>query len=508
MFKVTRFHILLNTIVALCITLASYIHVPLNSTEGRLMYFFHLLITQASFAGVLYLLTLNRLVFKIIFSSLFLLLGFIAFWVYTINISISQALIEATLTSKSYIIKDLFSLQLIIVIIVMILVLWFILRQYKSIQPTKGIKLFLPLSLVLITLFFYADYKRTNSFRSKLPYALFYAIGEHFTKDDTKLKQTPKIVDEEKLNNLKIVLVLGESLRADHLSLNGYPRETTPMLSKRNNVISFNNVFTNKGNTALSLPCILTDQSIYSEDKDSLQSIFSVYNALDVPTFWIGNQLLETSYKSIVETNESVEIIDKLKSYWNINKKQDLQLLPSFKDKIRTNSKGLFTLHMIGSHWWYEDKYTENFRKFKPIIEGKYIPSLEKQEIINSYDNTILYLDNFLNEVISTLEKDSAPTVMIYISDHGESLGENGRWLHSHSEGLTKPGMIVWYSEKFKTRFPNKTSSLIKNKNKELSTDIIFHSLIDLSQTKTLDFDLSKSIFFNGYELKKENPEQ
>lgn len=493
--KIVIFHIILNIVFALCITLSSYVHIPLSSTEGKLMYFVHLCVIQASFAGVIYFLSLNKFVFKVVFSTLFLVFSFIAFWVYTINISISGALLEATFTTKSYIIKDLFSLELILYILAMVLVLWFILKQYKKLKPRRGILFFAPISVLLIALFFYADYKRTNSFRSKLPYTVFYSLGEYFTNHDIKLK-TIKTVEEE-VPNLKIVLVLGESLRADHLGLNGYHRETTPLLSKRNQVVSFNSIFTNKGNTALSLPCILTDQSIYSENNDSLQSVYSVFNALNVPTHWIGNQLLETSYKPIVETNSSVEIIDKLKSYWNVNKKRDLELLPKFKEHLSTNAEGLFTLHMIGSHWWYEDKYTDEFRTFKPVIDSKYIPSLEKEEIINSYDNTILYLDNFLDTVISILEQEKEPIIMIYIADHGESLGENGRWLHSHTEGLNKPGMVVWYSEGFKTNFPQKVEALNSNKEKEFSTDIIYHSLIDLLETNSFKHKEEESIFYN-----------
>lgn len=492
--KVIVFHLILNVLFACFITASSYYHIPLNSFEGRFMYFIHLCVVQSTFAGILYFITLYRPIFKVLFSLLFVSLGVTAFWIYSINISVSDALIEATLSTKLYIIKDLISARLVVFFIILLAVLWGVLKFYKKIDPKKGASLFLPVSLCLIALFFYADYKRSHSFSSKLPYALFYSISDYCHKESISLKK-PLVQKNASFSKLKTVLVIGESVRADHLGLNGYYRQTTPKLSERKNIISLNNIYTDKTNTSLSLPCILTDQSILSKKQDSLSSIFDIYNSLKIPTYWIGNQLLEKSYKPIVETNQNIEIIDKYKSYWSTDKKQDLSLLPSFIKKIHRDEYGLYSLHMIGSHWWYEDKYTNEYRKYKPIIDGKYIPSLTKAQIVNSYDNTILYLDAFLDSVIKVLEKENTPSVLIYISDHGESLGENGRWLHSHTEALTNPAMVIWFSNSFKEKFPEKIISLLENKNQKLSTDIIFHSLIDILNTDNTSYNTSESIF-------------
>lgn len=496
--KIIVFHLVLNILFALFITVSSYYHIPLNSVNSQFMYFIHLCIVQGTFAGVLYFLSLNRVVFKVLFSTLFLLLGCIGFWTYSINISTSAALIDAALTTKPYIILDLVTLQFGLFLVLLLVVLKIVFKLYKSINPLQGINLFLPISCLLFVLFFWADSKRRHSFRSKLPYSFFYALNESFNKVSQPLKKINKQHNTSNFNKLNVVFVLGESLRSDHLGLNGYARATTPLLSKRHNLVSYNSIFTNKTNTALSVPCILTDKSIYSTSKDSIRSIYNIYNAFNVPTYWIGNQLLESSYKQIVNTNKDVVIIDKLKSYWSIGKKQDLELLKAFNTRFNNNAYGLYTLHMIGSHWWYEDKYTSEFRQYKPVIDSKYIPSLTKEQIINSYDNTILYLDNFLNELINKLEKSKQPTVLIYLSDHGESLGENGQWLHSHSKALTKPGMLVWYSNQFKAIYPNKVKAIHFNKNKALTTDILFHSLSNLINKDTLSFNKSQSIFYSN----------
>ncbi|MDO7172130.1 phosphoethanolamine transferase [Mariniflexile sp. AS56] len=494
--EIIIFNLVVNIIFALFVTLSSYYYIPLNNLKGKLMYFLHLCIVQGTFASIIYFLTLSRVIFKVVFSTLFIILSVVGYWTYSINISMSSALIDASVTTKPYIIKDLITVQFILFLVCSTIVLWGIHKYYKSIKPKQGIKLFFPLSCLLLVLYFLVNNERTRSLESKLPYSFFYALNEYFIKVDIPLKQTIKITDTKNFNKLNIVFVLGESLRADHLGLNGYNRETTPLLSKRQNLISFKTVYTNKTNTALSLPCILTDKSIYSNKNDSVRSVFSLFNALEIPTVWIGNQLLEPSYEQIVNTNKDVVIIDKFKSYWNIGKKHDLELLNEFNKLFKREINGLYTIHMIGSHWWYEDKYTDAFRKFKPVIDSKYIPSLSNEQIINSYDNTILYLDYFLNTLINKLETNNIPTVLVYLSDHGESLGENGKWLHSHTEALTNPGMMVWYSNSFKTVYPNKVEALNKNKERELSTDLLFHSLVDLIDNDNFNYNKELSIFY------------
>ncbi|WP_299246962.1 phosphoethanolamine transferase [uncultured Aquimarina sp.] len=490
--KVIFFHLLLNIVFALFITCSSYYNIPLKGGKDVLVYLIHLCIIQSTFAGILYIISLSKVLFKVLFSVLFLVLGFLSFWVYSIDISVSSALIHAALTTKSYVVKDLISIQLVFFVLVLVGVLFLVFKYYDKLEKRKGFLVFLPISVVLFCLFFWADGVRLKSFSSKLPYSLFYSLIEYSSEEDLPLKNIKK-TEYTNDNDVKVVLVLGESVRADHLHLNGYSRKTTPKLSTRKNIVSFDKVFTNKTNTALSLPRILTDEGIYSFPQDSIISLFDMINSKNIPTKWIGNQLLESSYKTIVETNKEVIIIDEFKSFWSFNKKQDLSLIPKFEEEISEHNKGFFTLHMIGSHWWYEDKYTDEFRKFLPVVDSKYIPSMTNDQMINSYDNTILYLDNFLDTIIKVLERQNQPTIMVYIADHGEALGEDGKWLHSHFQSLTNPAMIVWYSNSFEKTYENKVNTLIERKEESITTDVIYHSILDIFNIKK--YDIQQSIF-------------
>lgn len=299
-----------------------------------------------------------------------------------------------------------------------------------------------------------------------------------------------------KADNLRIVFVLGESVRADHLSLNGYKRETNPFLSQQKNLISFKNVYTPLTYTAVSVPQILTDKSIIDNDKINLTSLFSLLNKASFNTEWIGNQSLEKSYEDIVKTNNKVTIIDEFHSFLSFKKEKDIMLLkPLITDASKPENK-MITLHMIGSHWYYNSRFDEDFAIFKPMVSSKFVGSSSKEQLINSYDNTLLYLDFFLNELIEKLKKSSKKTVLIYLSDHGEILGEDGKWFHAQSHKSSEnPAMLIWYSDAYKNENQLKIDKLHLRKEDSISTDFFYHSILDLAKIENFSYDKNLSIF-------------
>ena len=151
---------------------------------------------------------------------------------------------------------------------------------------------------------------------------------------------------------------------------------------------------------------------------------------------------------------------------------------------------------MIGSHWYYNSRFDSDLEYFKPITSSKYIGSSSAEEIINSYDNTILYLDYFLNNLIEKLKKSSKKTILIYLSDHGEILGEDGRWMHAQDHNASKnPAMLVWFSTNFEKRYPLRISNLKAKKKDSITTDFLFHSILDIAKIENFKYIKSQSIF-------------
>lgn len=473
------FHLLLNGIVILFITGASYYHTPLEGFKDTAIYLGHLLLLQTTVAGMLYFLSLNKWIFHIVFSALFLMYCGFSFWAYTQDISITMPLIQSVVETKSDIAIDLISTPYILFFVVAILALHFILKRQRSIQPTKGFLIFVIPALLAMCLFFALEKIRPGSLVHRLPYNAVLGLKHYYKKPTLQLnKEISELRFKE--DSLKLVFVLGETVRADHLGINGYERNTTPLLAQKTNIISFKNLHTNNTYTGASVPQILTDEMLESKEA-SHTSIYSVVNKANFKTTWIGNQTLEKSFTPIVYTNSEVILVDKYKSEYSFNKELDEVMLAPLDSVLTLSSRQFTTLHMMGSHWWYENRYTEKHREFRPVIDSKYVPSLSSEQMINSYDNTILYLDFFLAEIIDRLEKEEEPSLLFYISDHGEHLGENGKWLHAQAGDVAKnPAYIIWFSEKYIEKYPKRVLKITELKDNKLTTDIVYYTLLDL----------------------------
>jgi len=116
--------------------------------------------------------------------------------------------------------------------------------------------------------------------------------------------------------------------------------------------------------------------------------------------------------------------------------------------------------------------------------------------MVNSYDNTIVYLDNFINIIIKEIEKKDSKTLLIYLSDHGEILGENNLWLDAQKgKASENPAMLIWCSSKFNKEYPNIISNLKMNKNKKTDLDFFYNSILYLFKIENIPYDKNKVIF-------------
>ena len=158
------------------------------------------------------------------------------------------------------------------------------------------------------------------------------------------------------------------------------------------------------------------------------------------------------------------------------------------------NPMQLHILHSIGSHWWYNSHYTDGFERYTPVVGSRVISSNSKEEMVNSYDNTILYTDHFIKRTIDLIR--DRRSVLIYLSDHGECLGEDGYFTHGTDRPqLHYPAAFVWYSDKYARSFPSVIGNLKKNCCKRHRTDYLFHSIIDAAGITTEYMNPQLSIF-------------
>lgn len=491
-----RFHFWLQVLIAIFITLASYVHLPFDSLKGNIVYIIHFFLLHFSLFGFIYLFSLLRKVFTILFPVLFIIASSFAFWVYTQDLTIGVGMIQAILETNIDVAIDVFSFWFILFLIVVISSIIYFFKYFKNYEKSN-IKspMLIAATLGILTFFIVENYK-FDAFKNRLPYSLYFNTIKYFDKPKIELKQVNENVFTDE-NDLHIILIVGESVRADHMSLNGYQRITNPLLQKQKNVVSFPNVYTPFTFTAQSVPQILTNKSINSNlTENQFTSLFSILNKANFQSKWIGNQSLENSYKNLVYSNSSRVIVDKFHSFLSFKKEKDLVMLDYFKNYDDIIENKITTFHMIGSHWYYNSRVDSVFMKFKPIVQSKFLGSSTKESLINSYDNTILYLDYFLNELIEKLKNSKKNTILIYISDHGETLGEDGMWLHAQKHKASKnPAMLVWYSDNFEKTYPDKIENLKLRQADSLTTDFLFHSILDAGGIQNYKYNKKESIF-------------
>lgn len=303
-------------------------------------------------------------------------------------------------------------------------------------------------------------------------------------------------IDEDGHDNLTelIIVVVGEAARADHFSLNGYARETNPYL-KEENVINFSNMYSCGTSTAYSVPCMFSmfPQKKFSNNKgDETENILDVLNHTGfVDILWrdnnsdskgVATRVFHQDYKN--PDNNTI---------CSDGECRDEGMLVGL-DQFISEHRGrdiLIVLHQMGNHGpAYYKRYPKEFERFTPVCMTNQLEECSKEEIINAYDNAIVYTDYFLAKTIDFLKKYEATheTAMIYFSDHGESLGENGVYLHGlpyimAPEAQTHIASLLWFGDEMGKDID--MEKIRQKKDNKYSHDHLFHTLLGIFEVKT-----------------------
>jgi lipid A ethanolaminephosphotransferase len=297
------------------------------------------------------------------------------------------------------------------------------------------------------------------------------------------------------------VLVIGESARYDHFGINNYHRDTTPNLTTIPNLFSFKaQAIANL--TYLSVPYMLSRVTADNiENANNETGFLSVLTKLGFDTGWIGTQSILKYLKGhgidTIYDEVKISIIPGGSALYQMNAHDEV-MLPYFDNFLTIGGRKFIVLHTSGSHWNYAMRYPKEYAKFTPTC-----PSETKidhthcslEELINSYDNSIVYTDYILSRIIDKLKTMNA--FMIYVSDHGESLGENGVYGHGSDmlpEQVTIP-LIFWASDKFFASHKDLRQSLSQKQRShtQYNHDYIFHSVLDCAgvQSDLINKELS-----------------
>jgi lipid A ethanolaminephosphotransferase len=290
-----------------------------------------------------------------------------------------------------------------------------------------------------------------------------------------------------------IVLVLGETARSQQFSLNGYSRQTNPQLSSLP-VISFSDVSACGTATAHSVPCMFSNMGREQYDEQIAKNSSNVLDILQyaaIQVSWLDNN---SGCKGVCNRVNHRLLFEQQHPLCSDGQCHDDLLLEALEQELAQTVTGdrLIVLHQLGSHGpEYYKRSQANQKKFMPECRDKQLQNCTPSEVVNAYDNSIIATDALLAKVITRLQQqtDTVPA-MLYLSDHGESLGENGVYLHGMPYWMapktqTQIPMIWWMSDPFANAQSLSASCLKQQSTKALSHDHLFHSLLGLFKVKT-----------------------
>lgn len=302
------------------------------------------------------------------------------------------------------------------------------------------------------------------------------------------------------------IMVVGETARADHFSLLGYGKRTNPDLESTEGLLIAHGDSCGTS-TLFAVPCMFSmrEHDDFSPDvARSESSVLDILNTAGVRIAWIDNN---SGCQHVCDRLDYLNIRQQLNSsspYYSEQGFYDEALLQYVDEYLdRPENDMLLVLHMLGSHGpAYSRRYPTDFGFFSPSCEKASPNKCSTEEVLNAYDNTILYTDHILRQLIDSLQsrQDNADVFLMYVSDHGESLGENGLFLHGMPYRIAPPAQtdvpfVIWFSHAYREHHRIDDDVAREIEHARLSHDNISHTLLGLFDVDASSYRWEKDIF-------------
>ncbi|MGJ7507028.1 phosphoethanolamine transferase [Variovorax sp. GT1P44] len=305
------------------------------------------------------------------------------------------------------------------------------------------------------------------------------------------------------------VLVVGETARADHFGLNGYARDTTPELAARK-VLSYRDVRSCGTNTLASVPCMFSPlgKQEFEARKNDYENLMDVLSASGLAVFWLDNQA--GGCKGVCDRIPHASAFQNLdpgvqSALCDGDECLDDVMLRGLDERLaalpaeRRNKGVVLVMHQMGSHGpSYFKRSSPDVKRYLPECTTNALSECSHAELVNGYDNSIAYTDRFLGKMIDWLKSQSArfDPALLYLSDHGESLGEYGLFLHGVPYGFAPEvqkhvPLVTWFSDGMKARRRLSTACMEAGLDASLSHDNLYHTVLGVMDVTTPTYKAS-----------------
>lgn len=472
-------------------------HVDYRSWNGVVLIFSLIILMLVLNAFVFYLICfLSRFVGKLILVLFFNINAVAVYFINTYGVIIDKTMIGNILNTNYDESSSFFSIKLIAYVILLGIIPSVYIIKVKIIQVAWK-KFLINSSLILLFIFalilanasnwLWVDKNSKTLGALAMPWSysvntvIFYS-DKHKSNEKEILLPDATIKDKQKS---VVILVIGESARRENFSLYGYPKKTNPLLSKISNLYHFDATSCATYTTA-GVKCILEHT-----DTDKLYEILPNYlSRSQVDVVWRTTNWGEPPVH--IKDYQTKEML--MPGCKGEGCNYDEVLLTGLKEQIlaSTKDKVLIILHTSTSHGpTYSTKYPARFETFKPVCNSVELGKCSQTELINAYDNTIVYTDYLLSKIINDLkELTMYNSAMIFVSDHGESLGEKNLYMHGVPMSIAPKEQyeipfIVWVSDPARQLKPNKM----------LSQNPVFHSVLNFLSIQSPIYNEDMNIF-------------
>lgn len=336
--------------------------------------------------------------------------------------------------------------------------------------------------------------------------------AEHYTFD---ARLSPAYAADS-VNRRIVVLVIGETARAESWGLLGYGRNTTPRLDRiargaaRGKLYAFGDAWSQSNTTHKSVPLMLSPLTpeAFGDSISRVKSVISAFSEAGYRTAFFSNQ--DRNHADIdrfgLEADTTVFMHDRLRH--GEPHTCDLELAQMLNDELaRTDDSELIVLHTYGSHFAYDERYDKTFRQFTPDAPcrtGRH----NRPVLVNAYDNTVLQTDSLLAAVIGVLDNHTEPgtvTSMVYAADHGEDIYDDSRGLFLHASPYPSAHqlhvpMLVYAGPGLQRLRPGLTATLTAATHKPVYTSTsVFHTLLDLGGITCPTYNATHSVAAPDY---------
>jgi len=451
---------------------------PIESIKSIIMIGAYLLFIFIAVFPLMVSITANKYIAMVVIPLYATLGSIVAYYRVSFHATVTVVMIDAVMNTtiaeaSGVMTKGLYLFIILNVIVSASLLYW----RFKYIRVKHSFVTAL-CGIIAVTVLYNLNEQKTISLAQRFPYNIFY-YGKQYYSFMVEQSQPRDMIPAQRIStetdSLIVIFVIGEAIRSDHLSINGYPRITMPLLSNRDNIISMGDVWTPYTNTGSAIPYMLTPANEQNRKwAQTKESFIPYYKELGYNTVWLSNQDMGNGYSYFINSVDTSLFVNRKNSVWTFDTWTDSDLLhPLHSCLEKTHAKELYVLHTVGAHWYYDLHYTDAITKFSPTTSTRVVGNNAPEEVINSYDNCILYMDAVVDSIITMIhDKES---ILVYQSDHGESLGEDGVWLHATDEEMQHhPAGFIWYSDKYQQKHSDVVEYIesIGNRNKKI--DFVF----------------------------------